>query len=90
MALGAQAVQLKSVTFDDEAALGPDLLDDSLQPLVGNFDRPRATPTDNVVVVLPRRAGDVGVLAGRQVEALQRALLGEQVKGPENPLRGRP
>lgn len=75
------------MAFDAEAALAAEVVDDRLQAAVGHLDRPAAAPTDDVVVMLARCAGDVGVLAGGQVEPLQGALVGQQVERPED---GRP
>jgi hypothetical protein len=42
-----------------------------------------ADPADDVVV-MGRPAGNVGVLAGRQVDALEHVQLGQQVERPED------
>ena len=84
LAVGTDAVELESVTVDAVTALGTDFADDGLQAAVRYFNRRSAAATDDVVVVLLGRTGDVGVLARWKVQSFQGALLGEQVEGPKN------
>jgi len=60
-----------------------DLTDHDAQPCVGDLLGSATLRTDDVVVVRPL-AGDVGVLAGRQVQALDGAELLEDLERPED------
>lgn len=69
---------------DPIAAAIADLGHDGLQPAVVDLDRPSAFAAHDVVMVFPWRARDVGVLTARQVDALERAALGEEVERSEH------
>jgi hypothetical protein len=72
------------VGIDCIAAAAGDLSDHRLKARILHLHRPAAVPADHVVVVLLGRTRDIGVLAAGQIDALELALLGEQVKRPEN------
>src|SRR5512143_1765405 len=79
----AQPEQLEAVLVDPVAGLPGDAPNDPAQVGVADLGGPPTTGADDVVV-MRRRAADVGVLAIRQVEAFDRADLYEHVKGPED------
>ena len=66
------------------ATPGTDLAYEFLKPGVHHLNRPAALAADDVMVMHPRRAGDVCVLARREVDALQLTLPGQQVERPED------
>lgn len=72
-----------------DAVAGPprDLVGDGLHTEVLDLGRPSAARADHVMV-MERLAGDVGVLAARKVDALERVELGIQLESPED--RGSP
>ncbi|MEP7379171.1 MAG: hypothetical protein ABI725_06355 [Chloroflexota bacterium] len=71
------------MAFDLEAAAAGDFTHYRLKAGVRHLDRLAAASTDDVVVVFARRAGNVGVFARGQVDALQGAPRREQVERPE-------
>ncbi len=76
----AEAEQLEAVGVDRVAAAAGDLAHDRLKAAVLHLDRPAAAPAHDVVVMLLRLTRDVGMVAIRQVEALQRTELGEEIQ----------
>lgn len=79
----AQPEQLEAVRVDGVPAAARDLVDHRLKAAVLHFDGPAAAPTDDMMVVLLRRTRDVRVLAAGQVEAFERAELGEKLQVSE-------
>ena len=69
---GAEAEDLEPVGRDPEARPAADLAEHLGQAVVVDVERPPAAGADRVVVV-DRVAGDVGVVAAGQVDALHEA-----------------
>ena len=80
--MAAEPEQLEPVGVDPIAAPPGDLGDRLGDAAVLDLRRPAAARADDVVVV-GAGAGHVGVLAGRQIEALDDPELGQQVQRPE-------
>ena len=68
----AEPEQLEAVIVDPVAGLAGDIADDRPQTGIVDLAGPAAARADDVVVV-GRLAADVGVLAGRQIEAFDGA-----------------
>ena len=86
LARRTQAEQLEPVVVDAIARPPGDVLDDRAKARVGDRIAPTAARADDVVVV-GRLAADVGVLAGGQVEPLDRTELLQHLERAED---GRP
>ena len=82
LAIRTQPEQLEPVVFDPEPPPAGEFAHDLPQAGVLDLRRAAAARTHDVVVV-GGRAGDVCVLAVRQVEPLDDPELGEQVEGAE-------
>jgi hypothetical protein len=82
----AQSEEFESVLADGVPGPTLDLTDDGAQSGVVDVVRPAAAGAHDVVV-MRRLAGDVGMLARGQVDALDEVELGKQVEGAED---GRP
>jgi hypothetical protein len=80
LARAAEAEQLKPMHIDPVAAPAGDLGDGLRDSAPFHLCGPAAAGAHDVVVV-PRRARHVGVLAIGQLDALQDAKIGQQVKG---------
>ena len=75
------------MTADLPAGALLDLLDGAAEAQVLDLGHPPTGVTDDVVMVMLRQAGDVGVIAGRQVDPLEDLELGEELERTED---GRP
>jgi hypothetical protein len=80
----ADAEELEPVALDAIAGPSGDLARHLAHPAVIDFGRAAAAGADDVMVMLGRLAGDVGVLARRQVEALYETQVREQLQGSEH------
>lgn len=76
-------VQLESMGLDDVPGVSSDLIDHVLEAVIIRLVGPPAARA-NDVVVMGRFARHIGVLTGRQVEALQDLEVGEEVQRPED------
>lgn len=72
------------MAVDAVAASAGDLTDHRLEARFRDFHRLAAHAADDVMVVLPRRTGDVGVLAVGQVDPLELTTRRQQVERPED------
>ena len=82
-AVAAEPEQLEPVALDLVAATAGDLTDHPLQAGIRDLGRFTAGAADDVMVVFLRRTGDVGVLAARQVDALELAARRQEIERPE-------
>ena len=78
----AQPEQLQAVGVDTEPTLALDLANSTGQPAVVDLGRPAAARADDVVVV-SRRARNIGVGTTRQVQPLHDAEFDEELEDPE-------
>ena len=70
--------------LDDVPRSAPDGVDHRPQLGVGDVGRPTTAGAHDVVMMAARLAGDVGMVAIGQVDALDEARREEQVQGPED------
>jgi hypothetical protein len=82
-AAGAQPKQLEPVAIDPVARPALDVVDDGKQPGVLDVRSPAAARAHDVVV-MARLAGDVGVVARRQIDPLDGAKLDEHLQCPKD------
>ena len=80
--MAAETEQLEAVGVDPESALALDLANRDADPGVVDLGRPAAARADHVMMV-GRRTRDIGVLAGRQIQALDDAQLDEELERAE-------
>ncbi len=83
LAGGTNPVQLEPVGLDDVARMSSHLIDHVLEAVILRLVGPAAPRADDVVV-MGRFAWNIGVLAGRQIQALQDLQVREQVKCAED------
>ena len=86
LAVSAEPEQLDAVGVDPEPGQPLDLGDGVVEARIGDLGRPAAARADDVMV-MGAGAGDVGMIATRQIEPLDDAELDEQIQGAE---QGRP
>ena len=84
LAARAEPEQLQAVRVDPVAGLPPDPRDDCGEARVADVGRPAAASADDMVMVRRRLAGDVGVVAGRQVDPLDRPDALQDLERPED------
>lgn len=75
-------VQLKPVGLDDVSRVSSHLIDHVLEAVILRLVGPPAARADDVVVMC-WLTGHVGVLAGREIEPLEDAQIGEQIQCAE-------